>query len=39
MAENPERAALLGIGVGALSSLVWTVAGVLVRCRPASPAS
>ena len=29
MAENRERAALLGIGVGALSSIVWTITGVL----------
>ncbi|HZN15132.1 MAG TPA: ABC transporter permease [Acidimicrobiales bacterium] len=28
-AENAERAALLGIGVGALSTLVWAIAGVL----------
>jgi branched-chain amino acid transport system permease protein len=29
MAENTERAALLGISVGLLSTLVWTLAGVL----------
>jgi branched-chain amino acid transport system permease protein len=29
MAENRERAALLGIGVGGLSVLAWAVAGVL----------
>lgn len=29
MAENSERAALLGISVGFLSTLVWTLAGVL----------
>lgn len=29
MAENPERASLLGIGVGGLTVLVWTVAGAL----------
>jgi branched-chain amino acid transport system permease protein len=29
MAENRERAALLGIGVGGLSILAWTIAGVL----------
>lgn len=29
MAENTERASLLGISVGALSSTVWAVAGVL----------
>lgn len=29
MAENPERAALLGISVGGLTVLVWTVAGAL----------
>jgi branched-chain amino acid transport system permease protein len=29
IAENPERAALLGIGVGGLTVLVWTIAGAL----------
>lgn len=29
MAENPERASLLGIGVGGLSVVVWTIAGML----------
>jgi branched-chain amino acid transport system permease protein len=29
MAENAERATLLGIGVGTVSSLVWTLTGVL----------
>ncbi|MGH9084497.1 MAG: ABC transporter permease subunit [Acidimicrobiales bacterium] len=29
MAENPERASLLGIGVGGLTILVWTIAGAL----------
>lgn len=29
MAENPERANLLGIGVGGLSVLVWTIAGAI----------
>ena len=29
MAENTERASLLGISVGALSTTVWTAAGVL----------
>jgi branched-chain amino acid transport system permease protein len=29
MAENPERASLLGIGVAGLSVVVWTVAGLL----------
>lgn len=29
MAENPERASLLGIGVGGLSVVVWTIAGLL----------
>ena len=29
VAENSERAALLGIGVGALSTTVWAIAGVL----------
>jgi branched-chain amino acid transport system permease protein len=29
MAENADRASLLGIGTGALSILVWTIAGVL----------
>lgn len=29
LAENPERASLLGIGVGALSILVWVIAGLL----------
>lgn len=29
MAENPERASLLGIGVAGLSVVVWIVAGVL----------
>lgn len=29
MAENPERASLLGIGVGGLSILVWTIAGAI----------
>jgi branched-chain amino acid transport system permease protein len=29
LAENPERASLLGIGVGGLSILVWVIAGVL----------
>ena len=29
VAENPERAALLGIGVGGLSTLVWAIAGLL----------
>lgn len=29
MAENAERASLLGIGVGGLSVLVWTIAGAL----------
>ena len=32
LAENRERAGLLGISVGALSSLVWTIAGVLGGC-------
>jgi ABC-type branched-subunit amino acid transport system permease subunit len=27
--ENPERAALLGISVGFMSTVVWTIAGVL----------
>lgn len=29
VAENADRAALLGIGVGALSTTVWAIAGVL----------
>jgi branched-chain amino acid transport system permease protein len=29
IAENPQRASLLGIGVGGLSIAVWSVAGVL----------
>ncbi|MEA3075613.1 MAG: branched-chain amino acid transport system permease protein livM, partial [Actinomycetota bacterium] len=29
MAENPERASLLGISTGSLSSIVWTIAGLL----------
>jgi branched-chain amino acid transport system permease protein len=29
LAENPQRASLLGIGVGTLSVVVWTMAGVL----------
>ena len=29
MAENPDRATLLGIGVGGLSIVVWAVAGLL----------
>jgi branched-chain amino acid transport system permease protein len=29
IAENPERAALLGISVGGLTILVWTIAGAL----------
>ncbi len=29
MAENPERAALLGISVGGLTILAWTIAGTL----------
>ena len=29
LAENRERAGLLGISVGALSSVVWTISGVL----------
>jgi branched-chain amino acid transport system permease protein len=29
MAENPERASLLGIGVGKLSVIIWTIAGLL----------
>lgn len=29
IAENPERAALLGIGVGGLTVVVWTIAGAL----------
>jgi branched-chain amino acid transport system permease protein len=29
MAANPERASLLGIGVGGLSIVVWTIAGAL----------
>ncbi|HUP87540.1 MAG TPA: ABC transporter permease [Acidimicrobiales bacterium] len=29
LAENPERASLLGIGVGGISILVWMVAGLL----------
>ena len=29
MAENPDRATLLGIGVGGLSIVVWTIAGLL----------
>jgi branched-chain amino acid transport system permease protein len=29
MAENADRASLLGIGTGALSIVVWTIAGVL----------
>lgn len=29
MAENPERASLLGIGVGGLTVVVWTIAGIL----------
>ena len=29
LAENPERATLLGISVGVLSTTVWTIAGVL----------
>lgn len=29
IAQNPERAALLGIGVGGMTVLVWTVAGAL----------
>lgn len=29
MAANPERASLLGIGVGGLTVLVWAIAGIL----------
>lgn len=29
LAENPERASLLGIGVGGISILVWVLAGLL----------
>lgn len=29
ISENPERASLLGIGVGGLTVLVWTIAGFL----------
>jgi branched-chain amino acid transport system permease protein len=29
MAENTDRASLLGISVGSLSSIVWTIAGLL----------
>lgn len=29
LAENPERASLLGVSVGAVSLIVWTIAGML----------
>lgn len=29
LSENPERASLLGIGVGAISIIVWVIAGLL----------
>lgn len=29
LAENPERASLLGIGVGSLSIVIWTIVGAL----------
>jgi branched-chain amino acid transport system permease protein len=29
LAENPERASLLGIGVGRLSVIIWTITGLL----------
>jgi ABC-type branched-subunit amino acid transport system permease subunit len=35
MAENTERAALLGISVGRLSTLVWGLAGLLLQQRKA----
>ena len=38
MAENTERAALLGISVGRLSTITWALAGLRGR-GPARPAS